>query len=191
MSTIASPSATAVAINELESLAKKFRDARSLLSERITALEEDTRAIYKRRLPGIKQAVETAKDAKAALSAAVEANPAMFVKPRTMTLHGVTFGFKKGAGKITWECEDDVLVHRIEKQFADDKAALDLLIIETRSPSKDALKQLDAKVLAKLGVEIEGTGDVVVVRASDSEVDKLVKRILEEGAASETIETNA
>jgi hypothetical protein len=56
-------------------------------------------------------------------------------------------------------------------------------------PVVDALKQLDVKLLAKLGITVEATGDCVVIKAADSEVDKAVKAILKE--VSQPVETPA
>ena len=50
---------------------------------------------------------------------------------------------------------------------------------------KDALAQLPAAELHKLGVQVEEAGDRVYIKASDSEVDKLVVAILKEGAVDE------
>jgi hypothetical protein len=185
MPTIAAPSNTSAAINELEGLAKQYRNDRDIVAERVKTLNDEIRVIYSRRLAGIKSAVAQAKDRKAKLNESVQAHQDLFVKPRTMTLHGITFGLKKGAGKITWECDDEVIIERAEKLFKDDPAALALLIANKKTLQKDALKMLDGKLLAKLGAEVEGTGDVVVIKSSDSDVDKLVARVLKEGEGEE------
>ena len=180
-----SPAPTVAALAELDLLAKTYATARGTLAGRVDALTEEVQAVYRRKMPGIKQALAEAKDAQAALAARVQAHPELFEKPRTMTLHGIKFGFKKGVGAIDWDCDDAVLVSRLQRMFAGDEAALELLVKVTKEPVKSALKDLDGAVLAKLGVTVEETGDYVIVKASDAEVDKLVKRILKEGAVEE------
>lgn len=186
MSTIAAPSATSVAINNIETLAKNYSIARGILAGRIDALNAEIDAVRRRKIGGIKQALAEAKAAQEKLAASVQAAPELFQKPRTMTLHGIKCGFQKGSGKLDWDCDDEQLVTRIEKRYADDEAMLGILIIETKKPSRDGLKTLDVKELAKLGVQVEATGDFVVVKAADGEVDKLVKKVLAEGAIEET-----
>lgn len=182
------PSPTAVALIELDTAAKTYSTARADVSERVANLDAALREIYRRHMPGLRKAIAVAKTAQDAAAAAVERHPDMFKKPRTMVLHGITLGFKKGAGKIDWDCDDDVLVQRIEKLFKGDETTLGLLIITEKKPAKDALKALDAKDLAKLGVTIDGVGDFVIVSEDDSAGKKLVKRILKEGAIHEVQE---
>lgn len=184
MNTIASPSSVTVALHELEANAKTYATAREILSERVGELTAEIQDAHRRKVPGIKRALAIAKDAQAKLAASVQEHPELFAKPRTMTLHGIKFGYAKGTGRIEWDCDDEVLVSRIEKQFAgDDRLAL--LVNTIKLPAKAALKDLDVKELARLGVTIESTGDYVIVKASDGAVDKLVKRILAEGAVEE------
>lgn len=178
-------SPTTTALIELDRAAKTYRDSRDLVAKRITELDEELRALYRRRMPGIKSAIVAAKDAQDAAAATVQKFPTMFTRPRTMVLHGIKLGFGKGKGKIEWDCEDDVLVERIEKLFKDDPDTRELLIITEKKPSKDALKNLEAKLLAKLGAEIEAVGDYVIVADAASDGKKLMKRILKEGAVHE------
>lgn len=192
MSTIATtPSPTVAAIADLDHHAKLYRAARDVVSERVSELDAEIAALYRRKLPGIKSAIATAKSAQDAAAAVVQRHAFIFEKPnpRTMVLHGIKLGMAKGAGKVSWEMEDEVLVARIERMFADEPETLELLVITEKKPSKEALKKLEAKILAKLGVEVEGVGDYVVVSDSDTDAKKLVKRILKEGAIHE-VETS-
>ncbi|MDF1486722.1 hypothetical protein PY257_16355, partial [Ramlibacter sp. H39-3-26] len=50
----------------------------------------------------------------------------------------------------------------------------------TQRPVKDALAQLPAADLKKLGISITDAEDEVIVRAVDSEVDKLVDALLKQ-----------
>jgi len=176
-----SPAATPSGISEIDALTKVYANARTMLSDRVTALDNELREVRNRHLKGIKFAAGVAMQRKEELVAGITAAPHLFVQPRTFTLHGIQVGYKKGAGKITWDIEDEVLVARIEKQFSTEEA--DLLIARTKKPIKDALKALDAKALARLGCEVEGTTDYVYVKGKDSDIDKLVLAILKEGEA--------
>jgi len=177
--------ATTTRIETIDTLAKAYAQLRKVVSERVAALTAELLSVHKRRRSGILSAVAEAKAAQEALTAAVQDAPDLFVKPRTMTLHGVKVGYAKGAGRMEWEDEDTDLVARIEKVFAKEPELLALLVNTTKKPSKDGLQTLDAKQLARLGITIEGTGDVVIVKTTDGEVDKLVRKILKEGAVEE------
>ncbi len=185
--TVTKTAPTTSGLLDLDNAAKEYRTARDLVSERVADLDAEVGELYRRRLPGIKSAIAAAKTAQDAAVAAVQRNAGMFAKPapRTMVLRGIKLGFKAGVGSVSWEMEDEALVARIERIYKGEPDKLELLVITKKKPSKDALKTLDAVELAKLGVEVEGVGDFVVVSDSDSDATKLVKRILKEGSIHE------
>lgn len=182
MSTLAAPSAVSTAINEIETLAKEYACARAALAARSVVLNDEVQALYRRKIAGIKACAADAVDCQARLVAAIEKHPDLFVKPRTMTLHGIKLGFQKGKGKIEWDDNEKVLA-AIARNYPEQVA--EQLIITSRTPSKDALAQLPAADLRKLGVTVADASDFVFVKATDSEVDKLVAKILKEGAVEE------
>ncbi len=177
---IAFPSrpATETSLAEIDTLAKRYAKARETLSKRVGELEAEVAALQRKHMAGIKEAAANAATIGAELRNTVEAAPHLFEKPKTFTLHGITVGFRKGAGKLNWE--DDAKVVALIRKHLPDQA--DLLVIVEEKPSADALKNLDARDLAKLGVRMEGTGEMVVVKSADTAVDKLVAKILKEGA---------
>ncbi len=169
---------TKISLAQIDTLAKSYAKARGVLSERLGDLEAEQQAIARRKIGGIKVAAAEAADLGAKLRAAVESAPELFNKPKTFTLHGVTVGFRKGTGKMEWD--DDAKVVALIRKHLPEQA--DVLIITEEVPSADALKNLDGRDLAKIGVRVEGTGEFVVVKTADSAVDKLVAKILKEGA---------
>ena len=191
LSSSSTMSTSSEAITALEYHAKQYAAARAILALRANALEKEVAAATQRKLPGIRTALAEAANHQAQLVAAIEQHPELFTRPRTMTLHGIKFGFAKGKGAVEWDVEDTVLVERIEKLFKDEPELLQQLIKTTKKPSANALKELDAKVVAKLGVTVEATGDYVFVKAADSEVDALVKRLLKEGNVEEAAQEAA
>jgi hypothetical protein len=173
---------TNLPIELIDYIAHTYTNAREVLAERVAKFEAEVQAVRTRLLPGIKTAAAAASDIQGALSAEITRNPELFEKPRTMTLHGIKLGYQKGKGKITWE-DDAKVVAAIRRHFARDLA--DALIRTVEQPVKDALAQLPAAELRKLGVQVEEAGDHIYIKASDSEVDKLVAQILKEGAVDE------
>ncbi|MEO6001535.1 MAG: hypothetical protein ABIZ04_20950, partial [Opitutus sp.] len=85
----------------------------------------------------------------------------------------------------TWP-DDAALIVQIKKSFA--PSTVKSLVKTVEQPIKEAILLLPLHELKKLGVIVTGTGDFVFVKASDSEVDKLVAKILKEGAIEEAAE---
>lgn len=163
-------------IKEIEGLTKKYADARGALGDTVAALKfehEQTTRLYLKRIKG---EVGKVREAEAALKAAIEESPALFAKPRTQVFHGVKVGFRKATGKIEFDDPDQV-VKLIRKHFPDQ---FDVLVKTTEKPIKDALENLSAAELKKLGIEVADSGDVVVVKDASGEVDKIVAALLKE-----------
>lgn len=175
------------AIAVLTAHAKAYAEARALVAQRADDLETEKKDLLRRRLPGIRTALANAADKQALLVAAITSNAQLFNSPKTMTLHGIKFGYQKGKGAVEWDCDDAKLIERIEKKYKGQPALLQQLIKTTKEPIVKGLKELDADDIAKLGITIEATGDYIFVRAADKEVDALVKKILKEGAIEEAV----
>ncbi len=163
-------------LNDMDRLAKNYADWRAKLCAQVTELELEIEQARRTHLPEIKRIVAGAAGAKAHLAAAVEETPEQFVKPRTVVMHGIKVGFQKGKGKIEFD-DPEKVVKLIRKHYPEQ---FDLLVKTTEKPVKKALGALTAEDLKKLGITVESTGDVVIIEAADSEVDKLVAALLKE-----------
>lgn len=165
-------------LTEIEQLTRAYADARGVLAERVAALQEEIEAARRRRLRGIKEAVARAADARGALHAAVEGAPELFERPRSVTIAGIKVGWQKGRGEITWDDADRVVA--LIRRHLPDQA--DALIRVVTSPIKSALAQLAAPDLRRIGVSVVETGDQVLIKPVDGEIDKLVDALLREAA---------
>jgi hypothetical protein len=161
----------------IDALAQRYAVERGALSELVRALQAEKQALERKYLGPIRKAVARARSLESELKAAVERSQGLFVKPRTLVLHGIKVGFTKGKGGIAWDDEDFVIA-RIERLYGDDPAMLEQLLIVKKRPRKEGLEKLDVATLKKLGCEVQESGDQVVVRAVDGEVDKLVAALL-------------
>lgn len=170
-------------MGDIEQATKGYAEAREVLAERVRRLEAELEQIKRQRLPGIKSALARAAEAEGKLRQAIEAAPELFERPKSLVVHGVRVGFKKMPGKLTWDNEEAV-VARIRKLYPEQGETL--LIVTTR-PSKAALVNLPASDLRRLGVTVVESGDVVLINPIDSEVDRLVDRLLRD-AVEETQE---
>lgn len=163
-------------LSEIEKLTKAFADVRQQLAERVRSLEDEIMGLKRRRLPVIKNTVNAVIERQSHLKAALEDSKDLFVKPKTLIIHGVKVGFQKAKGKITWA--DDAQVVKLIKKHLPEQA--DVLIKTTEKPIKDALTNLPAADLKRIGVTVEETGDQPVIKATDSEIDKFVDGLLKE-----------
>jgi hypothetical protein len=170
---------------KIDALAKRYAARRERVRRIVLFMEGRITAIHRRASKVLNRALAVAVGADAALRAEIEANRGLFVKPKTWVLHGIQVGLRKGTGRLNWECEDDELVKRIEKRFKDDQSKLDACVKTTKKPIVAGLETLDAKDLAALGVTIESTGEIVFVKAVETDTEKLTKRLLKEGARGE------
>ncbi|MCK9195462.1 MAG: hypothetical protein M0P16_00595 [Syntrophales bacterium] len=166
---------------DLDGLTKEFSSARELLTGRVRELENLITAIKRRRLPGIKSAVNTVMEKQASLKAAIEESRSLFVRPKTMIMHGIKVGYQKSKGTISWDDSDQVV--KLIKKHLPDQA--DVLIKTTEKPIKDALLNLSAADLKRIGVTISDDGDQVVIKSTDSEIDKFVDALLKEDDLNE------
>jgi hypothetical protein len=167
-------------IDPIEQAAKALRTARDVLSDRANALNEELEAATRKAMRGLKFAVGEATQAQANLLAAIQAAPHLFAKPKSMVLHGLSLGYRKGTGKIDWE-DDAQVVKLIRKHFSDQA---DVLVKVEETPIKKAIANLSAAELKKIGVTVEGTTDVAFAKDTTAAVDKLVKALLK-GAEEE------
>lgn len=163
---------------EIEKATKDYADAREKLSKTVRTLEDRIARLKRRYLPGIKAQVGTTAARKLDLKNTIEDSAVLFVKPRTIIFHGIKVGLQKGSGKIEYDkTEIDRIVRLIEKHFPEQA---EILIQTKKTPIKKALASLSGADLKKLGIEIDDSADAVVIKPTDSEIEKIVDRLLKE-----------
>ena len=165
-------------LGTIEEKAKAYAAARDELAEAVRETEEEVQRIKRRRLPAIRRRVDTAANSRAELEAAVRERPDLFKSPKTLTLHGIRVGYQKGKGKIVVEDAERV-VKLIRKHFPE---RFDDLVKVEEKPVKTALNNLSTSELKKIGCTVTEAGEDVVVKPTDSEIDKLVDALLKEAA---------
>jgi len=163
-------------LNAIDKPAKEFADARSVLVARVQELNEIIDQAKRRLLPSIKHAVVAARDRQGKLKAAIQEHPDLFVKPRTVILYGIKLGMQKFKDALDWD-DDDHVSKLIRKHFPEQA---ETLIKTTDKPVKTALSNLTLAELKKLGINTIPGGDEVVIKPADSDIDKLVDKMLEE-----------
>lgn len=154
--------------------AQLLAQARNQLATAVNELNEGIEALKAEHMGKLRLHIDRAANEWQLLEVLIQKYPHLFIKPRTVSMHGIKFGIEKGAGKI--EIDDPVRTVRLIKQKLPDQA--DVLIATTEKPVKKALGNLTADKLKAVGVTVEGVGDRVVIRPEDGAVDKLVKALI-------------
>jgi hypothetical protein len=161
-------------LDEIAKATKEFSNFRAELKVTIDETNKQIHAIYAARIRTIKRLLTKVVEQRAALSGLIAGARDLFESPRTIVVHGIKIGLRKGKGGIEWE-DDEQVVRLIKKLFPEQAI---LLIKITEKPIKTALAELPGSDLKRLGITVEETGDVVVIQPTDSEVDKLAKAMM-------------
>lgn len=164
---------------EIEAAAGEYAKARENLSNLVSNLQDELQAIQRRRLPAIRRAVQKAAEREDCLRNLVGDNPHLFQRPKTVVLHGVKLGYQKGKGKIALTDEDQTI--RLIRRHLCEQA--EVLIVVKERVNKAALKDLPVADLKRIGCGVEEAGDEIVIRSTDSQVDRIVEALLKDTEA--------
>lgn len=173
---------------EIEVATKAYADKRGLLILKVELLNTEIEELKRKHLAEIKELAGETANAKGRLAAVIDASRGLFVKPRTIVISGISVGLRKGKGGLDYEDEATV-IRLIRKHLP--AAQHELLIKTVEKVIKKALGELDVTTLKKLGVTVEGTGDEVLIKATDSDVDKIISAILKESGDSDELQEAA
>lgn len=169
-------------LTDLQPLTKACADVRGQLAAIVTELNSTIEAAKRKKMAVIRELVSRYADRESALRAVIEKNPQLFITPRTVVFHGIKIGLQKGKGGIEFDDPDKVLT-RIRAEYGDDAIGL-IHVVET--PDKKMLADLPADELKKLGCTVVNTGDEVIIRPTDTNVDKLVTALLKSATETES-----
>ena len=168
-------------LTEIENLAKKYSAAHDVLAGILNKLRDEQRTAERKVLPRLRDAVALAAQAKIELSAAIAGGRALFAKPRTQVFHGVKCGLQKLPPGIEFTDADRV-VALIRQRYGKDAAAY---IRTKESPDLKMLADMPDAELEKIGCARTPEGDAVVVKTTDSEIEKAVAALLESSVGTE------
>lgn len=168
-----------ISMSHIEAKAKQLALAREKLSELAGELQAGIDALTRSAMKDLKRAVNAAQEHQNALLALVEASPSLFTKPKSVVFHGVKIGYQKAKGKIEFD-DAEAVIRLIKKHFPEQA---DVLISTKEAPAKEALANLAAADLKRLGVHVTEAGEVVFVKFTDTAVDKMVDALFSKAAA--------
>jgi hypothetical protein len=110
---------------------------------------------------------------------AIGKSPELFIKPKTMVLHGVKVGFQKGKRSYVFDNEE-LVIENIRGNFQFSWIQAKNLIRTKESVHKPALDKLSEDELNTIEVERLDPGDEVVVKSTGTAIDKFVASLLKE-----------
>lgn len=168
-----------VTLADIELAARELAQARDILAAESAALETEIEAAKNRRLPRLKKLVEITTESETRLHELIEGAPELFEQPRTIVFHGLKIGFEKSRERVEISDEDRT-VELIERHLS---ALASVLISVRKAPNKGALRELPDADLKRIGCAVESSGDVVVIRRAESEVEKTISALIKGGSA--------
>lgn len=162
-------------IADIAGLCRAYAAARERLAETTEHIRALQRRTLRARLRGLRCRAAEVSAARGALRAAVAAHPELFARPRTRAFEGVKVGYRKMPGRIA--CDEARTVARIRKLYPEREA--DLVRVR-ENLDRAALRRLDSRTLAAIGVSIADVEDEIVIAAAGADIDRLVDAMLAE-----------
>lgn len=164
-----------IGMKEIEQYASKYAIARNFLAKHVQDLQAEIEAARRKRIADIKAAVSVAAGCHSTLSNSIEQRPDLFEKPKTVVIDGIRLGYRKQKGKVEFD-DEEAVISRIRKLVPADQ--VELLIRVKETVDKEAVVDLTVADLKRLGIRVTDDEDVVHIKATDGDVDKLVKALL-------------
>lgn len=163
-------------LGEIDALTQDYADSCGKLGDVVQKMMDKVEQVKRKYLVRINAlAKQTAQD-KALLHEALDESRDLFVKPKTLVLHGVTIGLRKKNGSILVAAPELTLA-KIRKLLPDQ---VDVLIRTKEEVNKEAVGLLSGDVLKKLGIEITADTEEVVIRAAVDKIQKVVDELVKE-----------
>lgn len=96
-------------LHHIEARAKALSEARAALGEIVGTLNDGIEALKRDHMKALKRCVNAAAEQHERLKAVIAESPELFTKPRTVVMHGIKLGFKKGTGSVEFDDAEDVV----------------------------------------------------------------------------------
>lgn len=161
---------------EIERRARAYADKRSILRDRLAIFEDELRSLKLRHLKGIRAGQLAASGAEEWLRIAITDAPGLFNKPKTRLFHGVRCGYSKSKPKLLI-ADKEKTAELIEKHFPSD---YDAFVKTTHAPIVTALSNLTTVELRKIGITKLDGENKVVIKTTDSELERMVEALMAE-----------
>ena len=172
---------TTVTMERISDLCGAYARAREALDAVAEAIRGEQRAAARKRRRSLQSRVAQVSAAREALHAALAAAPQLFDSPRSRSIEGVKVGYRKMPGKIEIADEGRAIA-RVRERLPDRAAEL---VRVKESLDRAALRRLDGRQLAAIGVSVVEADDEIVLAVAGSDLDKLVDALMADADATE------
>ncbi len=165
----------AMTLGEIEKLTARLADASTALDDQLAEYERELQAVNDKHLRPLKRLAAETAASMAELHSAIEGGPHLFIKPRTITLHGFKIGFSYSKGKLVI-ADEETTIKLLRKKFPE---LAEALIRTEEEVNKDGVKTLGLaeKQLSALGMSIDGAGDGVLIDRAAGDIEKLIAKL--------------
>ena len=174
-------------LNDLTGLTKTYADSRDELYQAVRDLNDQIEKIKRHALPRLRRLKDATANHTIVLASAIDQNRHLFASPRSLVLYSTKIGLQKHPGGLTWTDPAEVCA-KIHKIYGADASTL---LHITELPNKQALNKLAVGELRKIAVEVTKDTDLVVIKTTDSELDKLIDKMLASAIENEPATTPA
>ena len=96
-------------LDEVQLLTYEFSQSTDYLSELVLDMKEAIEEVRDRHYPKIREVAKIVANNQSTLMIAIGKSPEIFIKPKTMVLHGVKGGFQKGKRSYVFDDEERVI----------------------------------------------------------------------------------
>ena len=161
-------------LEQIEEAARFYADARGKLQAEVDRLNLAIKAVQAQHRSQLIALLDQAANARTGLESLLKEHPAQFEKPKTRQMHGIKCGFRKLPGRIEYADNEAKVIERIREQL---RGKAKHLIQVKESLRKEQLAELSAAELASIGASLIDCGDEVVIKAIDTDLDRLIKSL--------------
>jgi hypothetical protein len=163
-----------ITLADIERACKAYSDESTKLNDLVSALDADLAKVKQDHIAGIKRQATVVARREAELAQHRDDAPDLFVKPRTVIMHGVKVGYTTSIGRIDYD-DEAAVIRQIRAKLAD---RADELIRSEESLIKDALKRLTPAELARIGCRIDGAGNIGILKLVGGDIEKLIDKLI-------------
>lgn len=163
-------------LSDIENRAADLRKQWDKVSDALSRMDAEISAVRKAHMVALRPMIKKLVSLRSTLNDTIEANPQLFERPRSQTMHGIKLGFQKQRGKTV--IKDAAKTVALIRKHLSDK--FEQLVKVTETPDKTAIGKLTGNELKKIGVRVEDDTDDVVLKPIESETEKLINALLKE-----------
>jgi hypothetical protein len=163
-------------LNEIHESISEYSKLNNSLLDTYRTIESEVAEVKKRHLPAVIDSATKLKEIKLLLIGKIEEAKESFVKPKTQSLYGITFGFRKKKGSIS---VSDETVALIKKRYPSN---YDEFLRVKEEPIKESLNNLSVKELKGIAVSVVADSDEVVIKSDIDKIEKFINSMIGEDA---------